>query len=54
MSDISIKSEINKIIQESGLAKNQKMVCPITKIFKMRHPDIDSLKISRFASDALR
>lgn len=54
MSDISIKSEINKLIQESGFKKNLKLVCPITKIFKMRHPDIDSFKISRFASDALK
>ncbi|MDD3442015.1 hypothetical protein [Sulfurimonas denitrificans] len=54
MSDLSIKSEINKLIAESGFAKNQKLVCPIAKIFKMRHPHIDTFKICKFASQALR
>lgn len=54
MSDLSIKSEINRLVQESGFEKNLKMVCPITKIFKMRHPNIDSFKVSKIASDTLR
>ena len=54
MSDIAIKSEIKRLIKESGFTKNQKMLCPITRIFKMRYPHIDSSKVCTIAGEVLR
>ncbi|WP_294885517.1 MULTISPECIES: hypothetical protein [unclassified Sulfurimonas] len=54
MSDIAITSEINKLIRESGFTKNQKMLCPITRIFKMRYPHVDSSKVCIIAGKVLK
>ncbi|HUH42282.1 MAG TPA: hypothetical protein VLZ29_04130 [Sulfurimonas sp.] len=54
MSDLAITSEIHKLIEESGFAKNKKLLCPITKIFKMRYPHVDSSKVCFIAGEVLK
>jgi hypothetical protein len=54
MSDIAMKSEIDKLIKESGLLKHPKMLCSIIKVFKMRYPDIDDAKVGKFANEILK
>lgn len=54
MSAFAIKNEINKLINESGFKKNPKMLCSITRIFKMRHPNIDSFEVCKIANEILR
>lgn len=54
MSDIAMKSEIDKLIKESGLSKHPKMLCSIIRVFKMRYPDIDDNRVCKFANEVLK
>ncbi|MEK6659897.1 MAG: hypothetical protein AABY36_09475 [Campylobacterota bacterium] len=54
MSDVAMKSEIDKLIKESGLLKHPKMLCSIVKVFKMRYPDIDDARVCKFANEVLK
>lgn len=54
MSDIAIKSEINKLIKESGFQKDQKMLCSITRVFKMRYPSLDNHRVCKLANEILK
>lgn len=54
MSDVAMKSEIDKLIRESGLLKHPNMICSIVKIFKMRHPQIDSSTVCKAANESLK
>jgi hypothetical protein len=54
MSDIAIQSEINKLIQESGYKKDKKMLCSITRVFKMRYPSLDNLRVCKLANQILK
>ena len=46
MSELFIKREIRKLLKETSLEVNTKMVCPIVKLFKMKYGAVDSKYIS--------
>ncbi|MDP2892784.1 MAG: hypothetical protein Q8N78_00270 [Sulfurimonas sp.] len=54
MSDILIKNEINKLVEESGFKKNPKMLCSIMRVFKMRYSNVDDAKVFTIANELLR
>ncbi|WP_375722606.1 hypothetical protein LXN10_08425 [Arcobacter sp. KX21116] len=53
MSDLLLKREIRKVLRESGLEKNSRMVCSIVKVLNMKHKNIDSSKAHLFAKQLL-
>lgn len=54
MSDLLIKNEINKLLEESGFKKNPKMLCSIIRVFKMRYSNVDDTKVHSIANELLR
>ena len=50
MSDLIIKKEIRKILRNSGMEVTNKMVCPIVKLFRMKHRSIDSKNLALIAT----
>ncbi|MGE4418735.1 MAG: hypothetical protein AB7D38_02735 [Sulfurimonas sp.] len=54
MSDIFIRNEINKLLKDSGIEKSPKILCSITRVFKMRHPNSDTFKVYKIAKELLR
>lgn len=53
MSDIFIKNEINKLVNGFGVEKSPKMLCSVTRVFRMRYPNADTFKVYEIAKKVL-
>lgn len=50
MSDIVIKKEVRRYIRSSGMEVSSKMICPILKLFKMKHGEVDQKHVAMIAT----
>lgn len=50
MSDFMMEKEIRKILRTSSLEVNNKMVCPIVKLFNMKYKEIDNRHLALMAT----
>ncbi|XPV69708.1 MAG: hypothetical protein ACNI25_03855 [Halarcobacter sp.] len=51
MSDRILQSKINRIVEQSGFSKKEKILCSVMKIVQMRHKDVDknqALRVTKF------
>lgn len=53
MSDYRLRVEINRLVEENSIETPSKSICPIIKIIKMRHKDVDIDRIAKVAKELL-
>ena len=51
MSDYRIRVEINRFVQQNNIQDPKRSLCPITKIIKMRHKQLDTNRILKVAKE---
>ncbi|QDF28274.1 hypothetical protein [Halarcobacter anaerophilus] len=51
MSDYRIRAEINRLVEQNNIEDPKKSICPIIKIIKMRHKQLDTNRILKVAKE---